>query len=153
VLDSLPASAVEAFSGVSNVSMFAALEPDSTVLDLGCGAGLDSLIAAQRVGPGGRVVGIDFSKAMLERAKHAARSAPINNITVLSAAAEKLPLADATIDTALVNGVFNLNPERADIFAELARVIRPGGTAYAAELILKEPLPSEVRQDEASWFA
>jgi ubiquinone/menaquinone biosynthesis C-methylase UbiE len=90
---------------------------------------------------------------MLERAKHAARSAPINNTTVLSAAAEKLPLADATIDTALVNGIFNLNPERADIFAELARVMRPGGTAYAAELILKEPLPSEVRQDEASWFA
>jgi ubiquinone/menaquinone biosynthesis C-methylase UbiE len=153
VLEGLPLAAVEAFSGVSNVAIFAALKPDATVLDLGCGAGLDSLIAAQRVGPGGRVVGIDFSTAMLERAKHAVRSAPVGNTALLRAAAEKLPLADATIDVALVNGIFNLNPARAEIFAELARVVSPGGAVYAAELILKEPLPSEVRQDEASWFS
>jgi SAM-dependent methyltransferase len=153
VLEGLPLAAVEAFSGVSNVGIFAALKPDATVLDLGCGAGLDSLIAAQRVGPGGRVVGIDFSTAMLERAKHAVRSAPVGNTALLRAAAEKLPLADATIDVALVNGIFNLNPARAEIFAELARVVSPGGAVFAAELILKEPLPSEVRQDEASWFS
>jgi arsenite methyltransferase len=153
VLEGLPSAAVGAFSGVSNVAIFAALKPDSTVLDLGCGAGLDSLIAAQRVGPGGRVVGIDFSTAMLERAKHAVRYAPVGNTALLRAAAEKLPLANATIDVALVNGIFNLNPARADIFRELARVVRPGGAVYAAELILTEPLPSEVRQDEASWFA
>jgi ubiquinone/menaquinone biosynthesis C-methylase UbiE len=90
---------------------------------------------------------------MLERAKHAVRSAPVGNTALLRAAAEKLPLADATIDVALVNGIFNLNPARAEIFAELARVVSPGGAVYAAELILKEPLPSEVRQDEASWFS
>ena len=153
VLEGLPSAAVDAFSGVSNVAIFATLEPDATVLDLGCGAGLDSLIAAQRVGPRGRVVGIDFSTAMLERAKNAVRSARLGNTALLRAAAEKLPVAVATIDVALVNGIFNLNPARAEIFAELARVVSPGGAVYAAELILKEPLPSEVRQDEASWFA
>ncbi len=153
VLEGLPSAAVEAFSGVSNVGIFAALTANATVLDLGCGAGLDSLIAAQRVGPGGRVVEIDFSTAMLERAKRAVRSSRVRNVGVVRAAAERLPLADDTIDVALVNGIFNLNPARAEIFKELARVVSPGGVVYAAELILKEPLPAEVRQDEASWFA
>ena len=153
VLEGLPSAAVEAFSGVSNVGIFAALETDATVLDLGCGAGLDSVIAAQRVGQGGRVVGIDFSTAMLERARRAVRSSRVRNVGVVRAAAERLPLADDSIDVALVNGIFNLNPARADIFKELARVISPGGAVYAAELILKEPLPSGVREDNARWFA
>jgi ubiquinone/menaquinone biosynthesis C-methylase UbiE len=153
VLEGLPSAAVEAFSGVSNVGIFAALKADATVLDLGCGAGLDSLIAAQRVGPGRRVVGIDFSTAMLERAKRAVRSSRVRNVGVVRATGERLPLADDTIDVALVNGIFNLNPARTAIFRELARVVAPGGAVYAAELILKEPLPSEVRQDEASWYS
>ncbi len=153
VLDGLPEPAVEAFAGVSNVSVWAALTRGATVLDLGCGAGLDSLIAAQRVGRTGRVVGIDFSAAMLVRANSAVRASGARNVGLARAAAEKLPLSDGSIDVALVNGIFNLNPARTEIFGELARVVSPGGVVCAAELILKEPLPQAAQVDEASWFA
>jgi len=153
VLDDLPELPVEAFAGVSNVSVLATLTHGATVLDLGCGAGLDSLIAAQRVGPLGRVVGIDFSAAMLVRANGAVHASGARNIILARAAAERLPLSDGSIDVALVNGMFNLNAARTEIFGELARVVVPGGVAYSAELILKEPLPQAVRADEASWFA
>jgi SAM-dependent methyltransferase len=153
VLDDLPEVAVEAFTGVSNVSILAALAPGDTVLDLGCGAGLDSLVAARRVGPLGRVVGIDFSRAMLGRASGGIRTSGVHNIVLARAAAESLPLSDESIDVALINGMLNLNPARTEIFRELARAIVPGGVVYSAELILKEPLPESVRADEASWFA
>ncbi len=123
------------------------------VLDLGCGAGLDSLIAAQRVGPKGRVLGVDFSKAMLLRARRAAIEAGVANTEFCAADAEYLPIRDGLIDVALINGIFNLNPVRHEIFNELARVLRPGGVVYAAELILREPLPPEIQDNETNWFA
>jgi ArsR family transcriptional regulator len=122
------------------------------VLDLGCGAGLDTLIAARRVGRDGRVVGVDFSEPMLARARRAASEARCEWVAFCRATAGRLPLADGAVDVALVNGLFNLNPERAAIFRELARVVRRGGAVYAAELILTAPLPAEQR-NEASWFA
>lgn len=153
VLDDLPELAVEAFAGVSNVSVLAKLTHGATVLDLGCGAGLDSLITAQRVGSPGWVVAIDFSAAMLVRANGAVRACGACNLILARAAAERLPLSDRSIDVALVNGMFNLNPTRTEIFNELARVVVPGGVVYSAELILKEPLPQAIRAEEASWFA
>ncbi len=153
LLDSLPAVAVDAFAGVSNVSLFAEIEAGRTVLDLGCGAGLDSLIAARRVRPMGKVTGVDFSDTMLDRARAAADEARVDNLTFRKADAERLPLPDASVDVALVNGIFNLNPARESIFRELARVVRRGGTAYAAELILARPLPAEINQSDADWFA
>ncbi len=152
LLNSLPAVSVEAFSGVSNVSVSADVPPGSRVLDLGCGAGLDSLIAARRAGPAGRVIGLDFSAAMLSRARSAAEHVSAAKVLFCRAAAESLPLAAASIDVALVNGIFNLNPARAAIFSELARVMRAGGSVYAAELILREPL-AEAQRSEADWFA
>ncbi len=153
MLSILPAAAVEAFSGVSNVSCFADIPPRSTVLDLGCGAGLDSLVAAGKVGPEGCVIGVDFSIAMLARARQAAAECATGNIQFCHADAGRLPIVSGSIDVALVNGIFNLNPGREAIFRELARVVRSGGSVYAAELILKEPLPAEVRNDASSWFA
>ncbi len=153
VLADLPASAVEAFAGVSNVAIFANIPTGATVLDLGCGAGLDTLIAARRVGPAGRVIGIDFSESMLTRARQAAAEAGYDNIDFRQADAEELFLEDASIDVALVNGIFNLNPARDLIFRELARVVRPGGAVYGAEIILREPLPPEEQASETSWFA
>lgn len=153
LLASLPAVAVRAFSGVSNVSVIANLPKSATVLDLGCGAGLDSLIAARRVGPAGKVIGIDFSEAMLRCAQQAVAEARVKNVELHQAVAETLPLQDATVDVALVNGIFNLSPARDAIFRELARVVRPSGTVYAAELILKEPLPPEEQASDANWFA
>jgi SAM-dependent methyltransferase len=150
LLDSLPAAAVEAFAGVSNVSVFAELAQGSTVLDVGCGAGMDSLAAARRAG---FVLGIDFSEVMLERAHLAAEASGARNVAFVLSDAEDLPLAPASIDVALVNGIFNLNPRRSLILTELARVLRPGGTLYGAELILENPLPEEAAASEANWFA
>ncbi len=153
ILNQLPAASVEAFTGVSNVSIVAEIPPGARVLDLGCGAGLDSLIAAQRVGPHGFVIGIDFSEAMLARARQSASEAQLPQVEFRSGDAERIPLDDASIDVALVNGIFNLNPARAEIFRELARVVRPGGRVYSAELILKEPLPAETQASLTDWFS
>jgi SAM-dependent methyltransferase len=149
----LPSTCVDAFSGVSDVAIFADIPEGATVLDLGCGAGLDSLIAARRAGPHGHIVGVDFSASMLARAHRAAVEADVTNIAFCRADAESLPARDGSIDVALINGIFNLNPVRDAIFRELARVVRPGGAVYAAELILNEPLPAEVQESEANWFA
>lgn len=153
LLANLPAEAVQAFAGVSNVAVFADIPEGATVLDLGCGAGLDSLIAADRVGPTGRVIGIDFSESMLARARQSAAEAGLNNVEFHQTDAETLFLEDASIDVALANGIFNLNPARDLIFRELARVVRTEGAVYGAEIILREPLPPEEQVSENNWFA
>ncbi len=153
LLESLPSAAVDAFAGVSNVSEFADIPPGARVLDLGCGAGLDSLIAARRVGPRGRVIGTDFSEEMLARAVRAAAESGVRNIAFCLADAERLPLRDGSVDVALVNGIFNLNPGRGAIFRELARIVRMGGKVFVAELILREALPADTLFSEADWFA
>jgi len=153
LLDRLPPGSVQAFTGVSNVSIWADLPAGARVLDLGCGAGMDALIAAERVGAGGSVLGVDFSPAMLARAQGAARASRGANLQHVQAAAEDLPLASGSIDVVLVNGLFNLNPARAAIFQELARVVQPGGSVFAAELILKEPAPAGEASHLDDWFA
>jgi arsenite methyltransferase len=153
VLDNVPYPSVEAFAGVSNVSLFAELPVGATVLDLGCGAGMDSIIAARRVGPTGRVTGIDFSEAMLTRARAAKELVNLPYLQFQQGDAEYLPLADESIDVALVNGIFNLNPKRKEVFSELVRVLRPQGRAYVAELILTRPLPEGDHASESNWFA
>jgi arsenite methyltransferase len=153
LLDDLPAVACDAFAGVSNVSVFAEIPSGATILDLGCGAGLDALIAARRAGPSGKVIAVDFSTAMLDRARQAVVEAGASNVELREAGAEQLPIADEQIDVVLVNGIFNLNPSRDAIFRELARIVRRGGTVFAAELILSSPLPAETRASESNWFA
>lgn len=153
MLDAVPAAAVDAFAGVSNVAVFAELPVGAAVLDLGCGAGLDALVAARRVGPRGRVIGVDFSTAMLTRARRAADEAGADNVEFRLADAERIPIPDAAVDAALVNGIFNLNPARTAIMSDLARVLRPGGLAWIAELILTGPLAAEAQTNAANWFA
>jgi arsenite methyltransferase len=152
LLDALPPISVEAFAGVANVAIFAELPHGASVLDLGCGAGLDSLIAGRRVGPTGHVIGIDFSDSMLARAHQAAAMSGVN-VTFCRGDAERLPLRSASVTVALVNGIFNLNPARTEIFHELARVVRPGGAVYAAELISQEAVSKPEHFTEADWFA
>jgi arsenite methyltransferase len=152
-LCSLPGDCVDRFAGVSNISLVAEMPTGAMVLDLGCGAGLDSLVASRRIGPAGRVAAVDFSQRMLEHARRGTIATGAENIVFCRADAERLPLPDASIDVALVNGIFNLNPARESIFHELARVMREGGAVYSAELILSAPLPREQQQNATNWFA
>jgi arsenite methyltransferase len=152
LLDRMPDAAVDTFAGVAAVSVEAEMERGDRVLDLGCGSGLDALTAADRLGQEGQVVGVDFSADMLRRAQRARDANGADQVSLCRASAEALPLADGSVDVALVNGIFNLNPARQAIFGELSRVVRSGGRVYAGELILREPLPP-TELTEASWFA
>jgi arsenite methyltransferase len=152
LLADLPPDSVDAFAGVSNVSVAASILAGCAVLDLGCGAGLDSLIAARRVGSAGHVIGIDFSPSMLARGQRAAVTLGLD-VAYMRADAERLPLRSGSIDIALVNGIFNLNPDREAIFAELGRIVRPGGDVYVAELIVGEPIERIGPISDSSWFA
>ena len=153
LLRRLPQSSVERFTGVSNVSVFTEVPAGSTVLDLGCGAGTDSLIAAGKTGPGGRVFGVDFSLSMLAHTRAGTAEAGASNLEFREAEGQRLPFDDGTFDVALVNGIFNLNPSRNELFQELVRVIRPGGALYGAEIILSDPMDDEKRTGLASWFS
>jgi SAM-dependent methyltransferase len=153
LLKTIPKQSIESFTGVSNVSVFAEIGVGMTVLDLGCGAGLDAVVASQRVGPGGRVVGVDFSPDMAARARRAVFESGVDNVGILNSGGELLPLAADSFDLAIVNGMFNLNPHRARLFQELARVVKTGGTVWSAEIILKEPLSEAHLESEAAWFA
>jgi len=124
LLASLPSVACDAFAGVSNVSLFAEVPVGATVLDLGCGSGTDTLIAARRVGPTGRVIGVDFSTAMPSRARQAVAESGVINADLRESDAERLPIRDGEIDLAIVNGIFNLNPARDAISHELAKTYR-----------------------------
>jgi SAM-dependent methyltransferase len=149
-LSGVPAASVEAFAGVSCLPCFTAIPDGARVLDVGCGAGLDSLLVAAKAG---RVLGIDFSQDMLSRAQGAASAMRVTNVEFWLGDAEAIPAATGSFDVALVNGIFNLNQTRRKIFSELVRVVRTGGQVFAAELVLKGPLPADVRATEADWFA
>lgn len=153
LLNDLPLEASDSFAGVSNVALAAEIPEGSQVLDLGCGAGLDSLVAARRVGLRGKVIGVDFSEPMLMRARSSADKSGAVNLQFIHAGAEDIPVPSSWADVVLVNGIFNLNPARNRIFKELARVTRNGGVVFAAELILSGPLPTEVKSEPGNWFA
>lgn len=153
MLATIPARSRESFVGVANVSVFAELPLGATVLDIGCGAGLDALIAARRVGKDGTVIGLDFSPAMLALAEQSATETGLTNAKFICGEAERLPLADHSVDIVLVNGIFNLNPDRDGVFREIARVTRPGGMVYVAELVLTGPLKKKRLRKMDDWFS
>lgn len=153
LLESLPLEASDSFAGVSNVGVFAEIAAGSVVLDIGCGAGLDSLLAAKKAGDSGRVLGLDFSKAMLGKAIAASRRAGMQTLHYCCADAGCLPLATGSVDVALVNGIFNLNPRRTSLFHEMARVLRPGGSVYAAELVFTRPQAAKKVRNLNDWFS
>jgi arsenite methyltransferase len=150
MLSTIAAPTVDAFAGISCLPCFADIPAGARVLDLGCGAGLDSLLIARRAGS---VLGMDFSSAMLNIARHSAESMGVANVEFREGDAESIPVDPGSIDVVLVNGIFNLNPDRTAIFDELARVTRRGGVVFAAELVLKGPLPDGVESTETDWFS
>ncbi|MEZ4386297.1 MAG: arsenite methyltransferase [Candidatus Krumholzibacteriia bacterium] len=129
---------------------FAQLQPGETVLDLGSGAGLDAFLAAREVGPEGRVIGVDMTEAMLEKARRHAAEAGLANVEFRQGLIEELPLDDASVDVILSNCVINLSPEKGRVFREAVRVLRPGGRMVISDIVLTEPLPAELAQHLAA---
>ena len=138
--------------GCGNPTAIGALRPGDTVLDLGSGAGIDVFVAAKKVGPSGRVIGVDMTDEMLERARDNAREGGFSNVEFRKGIIEQLPVEDATVDVVMSNCVINLSPEKERVFAEIARVLRPGGRTVFAEIVLKATLPEEARRYLDDWF-
>jgi ubiquinone/menaquinone biosynthesis C-methylase UbiE len=152
LLDTIPTSALDAFTGVATPVLRAELRPGETVLDLGCGGGLDLALAARAVGPTGRAIGIDMAEPMVERARDALRQLGMSWAKARVAQAEALPLPDASVDCVLANGILNLSPEKSTVLSEIARVLRPGGRLVLAETTLRYPLPPESVRSLEDWF-
>lgn len=151
-LDRLPAPASRSFAGVTYYHGRTALRPGERVLDLGCGAGLDAIIAAEAVGPTGRVVAVDYAAEMVALARANARAAGMTNVRAEQVPVEALPLPDASSDVAQANGVFNLSPQKARAVREVWRVLRPGGRLIAAEIALTEAVADRDRATLQDWF-
>lgn len=152
LLDRLPPSSVERFTGVATPVFSAGLRPGERVLDLGCGAGVDTAVAAEAVGTSGRVIAVDFAPGMVRRAAAVRDSLGLSHVAVCQASAEALPVAGASVDCVLVNGLFNLVPDRAKALSEAARVLRPDGRMVAAETVLTKPLGEEELSSVDDWF-
>ena len=151
-LADVPQAAAERALGVANHLRHARLRPGEVVLDIGCGAGIDSILAARRVGPTGRVVALDFLPEMLERTATAAAEAGLGNVEPLEGEMESIPLPDDSIDVVISNGVLNLSPRKARALAECARVLRPGGRFCVSDLtVTEDQLPPEVMTHPAAW--
>lgn len=144
-IDALPASVTESFCGVGNPLGLGEILPGQSVLDLGSGAGLDCLLAARRVGPNGRVFGVDMCEEMIAKARHNTELLGLKNVEFVNAGIEKLPLPDESVDVVISNGVFNLCPDKPSVLGEAFRVLRPGGRIQMADILLHDDVtPDQV---------
>ena len=150
-LAAVPDAAVESFAGVANPWELGRLEPGERVLDLGCGAGTDTLVAAQMVGPEGRVTGIDMTPEMLAKARGAADELGTENVELVEAEVEQLPFPDASFDVVISNGVIDLIPDKDAVFAEIFRVLAPGGRVQIADVTIQQPVSEEGRRNIDLW--
>lgn len=132
--------------GCGNPTAIDALQPGETVLDLGSGAGMDAFLAARQVGPTGRVIGVDMTDAMLEKARENARKSNATNVEFRKGQIEDLPVEDESVDVIISNCVVNLSPEKAKVYAEAYRVLRPAGRLMISDIVLERPLPEAVMQ-------
>jgi SAM-dependent methyltransferase len=147
----VPDATVESFAGVANPFSLGRVEPGEVVLDLGCGAGTDLLIAAQMTGPEGHVIGVDMTAAMLERARASARAMDLTDVEMHESLIESLPLDDDSVDVVLSNGVIDLVPDKDAVFAEIDRVLRPGGRLQVADVIIHTEVSEDARKRIDLW--
>jgi arsenite methyltransferase len=148
----VPRSAIDGALGVGNHLRVAEIEQGETILDVGCGAGIDSVLAARRTGPEGRVIALDFLPEMLRRTSEAAAEAGLENIETLEGEMEAIPLPDESVDHVVSNGVINLSARKRRVLAECARVLRSGGKLSVSDLTVgDEELPPEILLHPATW--
>jgi SAM-dependent methyltransferase len=152
-VDGLPDRAVESFAGVANPFSLRPLKPGERVVDVGSGAGFDSFVAAHQVGDRGRVVGIDTTPEMLDKARRTNEALGLGNVEFREGLAEDLPVEDGWADAVITNGVINLCPDKRTVFAEIHRVLRPGGWLQFADIANGLPVPPEALRDIDLWTA
>ena len=150
-LANVPDTAVASFAGVANPWKLGRLEPGERVLDLGSGAGTDSLIAAQMVGPKGHVTGVDMTQQMLDKARAAATEMGTTQVEFVEAEAERLPFSDGSFDVVISNGVIDLIPDKDAVFSELFRVLTAGGRMQIADVTIQRPVSEEGRRNIDLW--
>jgi SAM-dependent methyltransferase len=150
-LADIPESSIESFAGTGNPFSLGLLGPGENVVDVGCGAGIDSLIAASMVGPAGRVIGVDMTTAMLAKARRAAAEAGSDNVDFRESTAEGLPVDDGWADVVISNGVLNLMPDKGVGLAEMARVLKPGGRLQIGDILIQHPVPESARRQIDLW--
>ena len=150
-LSRIPDATVQSFAGVANHWLLGRPEPGAVVLDLGFGAGTDLLIAAQMTGPGGRAIGVDMTLAMLGRAQASADAMGLENVELHDSLVEDVPIADASVDLVISNGVIDLVPDKEAVFDEIDRVLRPGGRLQLADVIIHHEVTEDARKRIDLW--
>jgi SAM-dependent methyltransferase len=151
VVDRLPDSAVESFAGVGSPFALRDLQPGERVVDVGCGAGFDTFLAADQVGPNGQVIGVDMTPEMLAKARRNVDELGLHHVEIREGLAEHLPVADGWADVVIANGVINLCVDKASVFAEIHRVLRPGGRLQFADIANGNPVPAAAMRDVDLW--
>jgi SAM-dependent methyltransferase len=151
ILAGIPAELLNAFCGVGNPFAIRAIAPGSDLLDIGCGAGFDLIVAHRTVGRHGRVCGIDMTAEMVQRARNNFAALDITGIETLQVDSETIPYADATFDVAISNGVINLSPRKLELFREILRVLKPGGRLQFVDIVLEKELPPSMTGDLDAW--
>jgi arsenite methyltransferase len=150
-LSDIPESSIESFAGTGNPFSMGELSSGERVVDVGCGAGIDSLIAGRMVGPTGRVVGVDMTPAMLSKSRQAAREAGLDNVDFREGFGEALPVPDDWADVVISNGVINLMPDKSAVLGEVARVLKPTGRLQIADILVQKPVPQGAKQNIELW--
>lgn len=150
-LAQLPPESTASFAGVANPHRIAPIEEGSTIVDIGCGAGMDLLLAARSAGPRGRAIGVDMTEAMAEKARASARAAGLENVEVRLGDAMSLPLDDSSVDVVISNGVLNLTSDKSIAFGEVFRVLKRGGRFLYADIIVANELSESIRKDIDLW--
>ena len=150
-LDQVPAAVLESFAGVANPFSLGRLRPGERILDVGSGAGTDSLVASVMVGPEGSVVGIDMTPEMLTKARSGAEELGATNVRFVEGDAERMPFDDASFDVVISNGVIDLIPDKDAVFGEIHRVLVPGGRIQIADVTIQKPVSDEGRRNIDLW--